>query len=92
MTKRGHRKRKNRPRSRSRAAYLAEVFGGKWKYDGVTTWRCDDGRRRVSRVSAGVDEFDNEVSPPHYYLYGDGVPHRVRWSKKWDQKERHEDR
>jgi hypothetical protein len=59
------------------AKHLAKNLGGKWTYDQMCSWRCDDGERRVSRYSAGVDEFDNEVGPPQYWLYGDGAPRRA---------------
>jgi hypothetical protein len=53
---------------------LNEQLGGTWKYDGVGSWRCDDNKRHVSRVSAGVDEWDNSVGPAQKWLYGDGIP------------------
>jgi len=74
---------------RSKAANLDKTLGGKWKYDGVTTWYCDDGLRRVSRCSAGVDEFDNELGPAQYWLYEEGkTPRRAEcfiqgWPEDW---------
>jgi hypothetical protein len=58
------------------AKQLSKTLGGKWTYH-YSTWRCDDGVRSVWRCSAGVDEFDNPVGPPQYWLYGDGVPRRA---------------
>lgn len=57
---------------RSKAENLSHSLGGEWSYDGCTTWWCSDGTRHVSRCSAGVDEFDNEVGPPQYWLYTEG--------------------
>jgi len=54
------------------AKNLGATLGGIWKYDGICTWYCDDKKRRISRCSAGVDEFDNEVGPAQYWLYEDG--------------------
>lgn len=53
----------------SKRSNLARNLGGKWKYDGIATWWCDDNIRHVSRCSAGVDEYDNEVGPVQYWLY-----------------------
>ena len=57
------------------AKQLAKVFGGKWTYYPYG-WECDDGVRHVARVSAGVDEFDNDVGPAQYWMYGAGTPVR----------------
>ena len=74
----------------SKAKRLAHAFGGKWTYNGSGSWNCDDDKRVVVRCCAGVDEFDNEVGPPQYWLYEDdlfplrvdsilfGVPVRVK--------------
>jgi len=51
---------------------LGKVLGGTWKYDGNTTWWCDDGKRHVSRCSSGVDEQDNPTGPAQYFLYAEG--------------------
>lgn len=57
----------NQSMSRKIKSYskLFEALGGKWKYDNVTCWFCDDGRRFIARTTAG------------YYLYGDGTPKRI---------------
>lgn len=56
---------------------LVKSLGGAWKYDGTCTWGCNDGRR-VMRCSAGMDENDNEIVPPQYWLWGDGeAPRRA---------------
>lgn len=60
------------------AKQLGKTLGGKWTYNhSCFGWCCDDGQRHVYRVSAGVDEFDNPVGPPQYWLYGDGKPRRA---------------
>lgn len=61
----------------SKASSLGKHLGGVWKYDGYSAWNCDDGVRRVGRCSAGVDEYDEPLGPPQYYLYGDGHPKRA---------------
>jgi hypothetical protein len=55
--------------SLSKAKILAKRYGGTWKYDGCTTWWCDDGKRHVTRTSSGVDEWENALGPPDYILY-----------------------
>ena len=57
--------------------WLGKRFGGTWKYDGGFSWWCDDEQRHVSRCSAGVDEFDNELGPAQYYLYTTNSSHRI---------------
>ena len=59
------------------ARRLSKSLGGGWRYDGRASWWCNDGKRHVSRCSAGVDEHDNEVGPAQYWLYDDGVPVRA---------------
>jgi hypothetical protein len=61
-----------RPSSRSKK--LAELLGGTWVYDRVSTWNCSDGRR-VSRM---VSDLDDEYSMSCYWLYGDGEPRVVK--------------
>lgn len=63
--------------SMSKAQRLSKALGGTWSYDGMCGWWCDDDKRHVLRVSAGVDEFDNPLGPPQYWLYGDGIPRRT---------------
>ena len=58
------------------ARRLARSLGGKWEYRDIG-WFCDDGKRTVMRCSAGVDEFDNDLGPAQYWLYGDGTPRRA---------------
>lgn len=63
---------------KSTAKRLGETLGGEWEYDrSMGTWYCNDGKRRVSKICAGVDEFDNVIGPPQLWLYGDGVPRRA---------------
>lgn len=65
--------------SESISKRLGRLLGGKWEYR-YFSWHCDDGKRTVSRCSAGVDEFDNDLGPAQYWLYGDGAPKRAeRW-------------
>ncbi|MHA2279906.1 MAG: hypothetical protein ACXAC5_03390 [Promethearchaeota archaeon] len=53
----------------NKTKYLEKHFGGKWKYDGVTSWWCDDGKRHVSRTASCMcDDICNH--PPRYFLYG----------------------
>lgn len=61
-------------RYRSKSEIFANAFGGNWKYNGICSWYCDDNVRHISRCSAGVDEYDNPVGQPQYWLYGDGAP------------------
>ena len=61
----------------SKAKTLGKRLGGKWKYGYPCYWHCDDGIRYIARCSAGVDEQDNEVGTPQYWLYGDGTPRRA---------------
>lgn len=59
----------------TKSKYLANKYGGKWEYDHVAGWWCDDGKRAVSRCSASFDA-EGEL-PSEYWLYGDGTPERV---------------
>lgn len=59
------------------AKALTKTYGGKWAYSGPGYWLCSDGKRSVVKRSAGVDEWDEEVGPPQYWLYGDGTPKLV---------------
>jgi len=58
------------PKRRNKSQYLTKKYGGRWEYDGHTTWHCNDGRY-VMRCSAGVDEFDNDLGS-QYWLYEEG--------------------
>lgn len=51
--------------------WLESSKGGRWRYDGTSQWMCDDGIRRVSRVSMGFSEDHNETG---YCLYGNDKP------------------
>lgn len=59
----------------SKSKFLAAKYGGKWTYDRVATWHCDDGKRSVSRCCATYD--DEGLCPPQYWLYGSGQPELV---------------
>jgi len=60
----------------SKSKQLSEMYGGKWKYDGYTSWVCDDGKRNVHRrASCLCDDVCNH--PSHYVLIGDSTPERV---------------
>ena len=65
-------------RTKSKVKLLEKALGGKWTYDGHCSWNCDDGRH-VSRCSAGVDEWDNELGPAQYYLYTGETTKRIFW-------------
>ena len=47
---------------------IRKSLGGVWEYDKVCGWHCTDGRS-IYRCSAGVDQFDNPIGPPQYWLY-----------------------
>jgi len=36
------------PHIKNRSQVLAKMYGGKWNYDGIATWNCDDGVRSVT--------------------------------------------
>jgi hypothetical protein len=61
----------------TKAQILAANFGGRWTYDGMASWHCDDEKRFVSRCSRGVDQFDDPLPGCDYVLYGDGRPHYI---------------
>ena len=62
----------------SKAKILAKALGGKWKYDGVTSWWCDDNKRHVSRCAAG---HEDDGWAPSYYLYITNEPAKVLFWK-----------
>lgn len=67
---------------KSKAKWLGEVLGGKWKYDGETTWWCDDEIRSVARVHCGAKDINGEFESgylPEYWLYGNGTPQSIYW-------------
>ncbi len=53
--------------------------GGVWKYDGRTTWWCDDNTRHVSRVCVDSDRDDGGGSVG-YHLYGGNNPGWVHFT------------
>ena len=55
---------------------LSNIYGGKWRYDSMATWICDDNKRTVSRVKS-CDCDSDCYCPNYYYLYGDGIPVKV---------------
>ena len=60
----------------SKSKQLSEMYGGKWKYIGCSTWICDDGKRRVQgEAGCSCDDFCNHR--PSYVLYGNGTPENV---------------
>ena len=63
---------------------LGRQHGGKWKYSGYGTWRCDDGRRFAHWVSNGVDESDNPTGMS-LYVYSDEGSVRVDLLRIYDQ-------
>jgi hypothetical protein len=54
----------------SKTKYLEKHFGGKWEYDHVTSWWCDDGKRHVSRTATCTCD-DLCKCPVRYFLYGE---------------------
>lgn len=68
-------------RIRSKAAYLSNKYGGKWKYDGVATWYCDDKKRSVSRTANMLYDGNDNYGDTDYYLYGDGETRRIVWGE-----------
>jgi hypothetical protein len=60
----------------NKTKYLNDNYGGKWKYDGINTWICDDCTRTVSRVASCTCDYVCGHSPD-YWLYGDGTPKPV---------------
>lgn len=65
--------------ARSISSKLSKALGGKWTYSPACgTWFCDDDKRHVSRVSAGIDWEGEPLPGCEYWLYG-GVdcPRRV---------------
>lgn len=66
---------------KSKAKLLGEKHGGKWTYDGVSSWWCDDGKRHVSRVHTGGFDVNGEAMPGSgYFMYGEGAPKRISFS------------
>lgn len=65
-------------RRKNISKFLASTLGGVWTYDRSASWHCDDGIRIVSRCSSGsCNDDDDGRWPPHYWLYGDGIPKRI---------------
>jgi len=61
--------------TKSTAQVLTEKYGGKWKYDGTSSWNCDDGKRHVARTAGCLHD---EYAPTQYWLYEEGeTPIRV---------------
>lgn len=68
-------------RSLSMTKLLEATLGGTWKYDGCSDWWCDDEKRNVGRRSMDtMEDFDDPLCPPQYWLYGDGTPKLITWS------------
>lgn len=65
-------------RCKPKVRQLEEMFGGRWKYNGMSTWSCLDGKRMVWAVASCSCDFDCGSSP-RYYLYGDGTPQEVHF-------------
>ena len=57
----------------TKTKYLEEHFGGKWEYDHICSWWCDDDKRHVTRTASCMCD-DPCWHPARYFLYGDGDP------------------
>lgn len=54
-------------RIKNKSKYFEQKFGGKWKYDGVCRWECDDGKRSITKCSSCMcDSPCNH--PPRFIL------------------------
>ncbi len=54
----------------NKTKYLEEHYGGKWKYDYIGSWWCDDDKRHVSRTATCMCD-EPCICPCRYYLYDD---------------------
>lgn len=59
------------------AKRLGKSLGGRWTYDGMVTWWCDDDKRSVSRCGQLIDPEFSDETRREYWLYGDGTPRRA---------------
>jgi hypothetical protein len=61
------------------AKQLSKTLGGKWTYDGMATWWCNDMIRSVSRCGQLIDPEWSDETRREYWLYGhgDGTPCRA---------------
>lgn len=66
----------------NKTKYLEKHFGGKWKYDGVTSWWCNDDKRHVARTASYMG--DDKWGPCRYFLYGEDIPIEINWSEGED--------
>ncbi len=62
----------------NKTKYLEKHFGGKWKYDHVGSWWCDDDKRRVSRTASCTCD-DVCRCPCRYFLYSRDIPIEINW-------------
>ncbi len=62
---------------KTKTKQLTDMYGGIWKYDGVTTWWCDDDKRSVARTHGHFGCDDDDCRATAYWLYGDGSPQQV---------------
>jgi hypothetical protein len=63
----------------NKTKYFEEHYGGTWKYDGCTSWWCDDGKRHVSRTASCMCD-DVCPHPPRYILQDEnGYCAEVSW-------------
>lgn len=73
----------NKVKGRTFSQRLSNAFGGKWKYDSVSRWFCDDGSRHVGRT---CHVSDDEYAPARYVLYygnAKDLPHDVTSLKRY---------
>ena len=65
-------------RIKSKVKILEKTFGGIWKYDGVCSWWCNEGRRHVSRCCS----IHDEEAPSQYFFYNTDEPTKIIWWHK----------
>lgn len=66
------------PKAISIVKYLANKFGGKWKYDGHGCWSCKDGVRIVRRVCHCFPDDNDCTCGGTLWLYSNNGDNPVR--------------
>ena len=65
----------SKPKQLNITKWLRDNEGGKWRYDNMATWWCDDEKRHMSRTAAFGDE--EGLAPAQYWLYEKGKTPRM---------------